>query len=103
MTFSHWANAVVEEKHAAVMRWVTTTVGETDSQIDVSRLLAADVLTPQVANFLVFDLNGSALQQEGAPQLTDLHLPLDAISRNLRTAYERTVSYLVTPETFLAD
>jgi hypothetical protein len=100
MTFSHWGKAIIEEKHQAVMRWVTTTVEETDSKVALQRLLENDVLSPQVANFLMFELNGSSAQEAN---IAELHLSLDQISRSLLTAYERAYAYLITPENFLAD
>jgi hypothetical protein len=100
MTFSHWGKTIIEEKHQAVMRWVTTTVEETDSKVALQRLLETDVLTPQVAKFLVFELKGNSAPETN---IYELQLSLDLISKHLLTAYEKTYSYLLTPETFLAD
>ncbi len=100
MTFSHWGRRIIEEKHEAVMRWVTTTVAETDSKIALQRLLENDVLPQQTANFLAFELRGNTSTETS---IYELQLPLDQISKHLLSAYEKSYAYLLTPETFLAD
>src|SRR5687767_9541980 len=100
MTFSHWGRRIIEEKHQAVMRWVTTTVAETDSKIALQRLLENDVLPQQTANFLAFELRGNTAAETS---IYELQLPLDQISWHLLTAYEKSYAYLLTPEIFLAD
>jgi hypothetical protein len=98
MTISPWSRAIIDEKHSSVMRWVTTTVAETDSKIALAQLLGGNVLTQQVANFLSYELKGAT-----ASTVTELELSLDQISKHLLTAFERTYAFLIAPEKFLAD
>lgn len=100
MLVSHWGKKIIEEKHSSAMRWVTTTLEETDSRIIVERLLESDVLPSLTSNFFIYNLKGTSFPDA---KIEMLDLPLDALSRQLRLAYEQTYSYLIAPEAFLAD